>query len=96
LFGSKTSTAPTSGLTAFSTQAQAQTSSLACIAEAVSRPTLFGDERDAVIARWNQLEALWGTGRGYFSPHGQFVDFTPDNPFSLFKVGHHYLLVSPP
>ena len=53
---------------------------------AVSAPTLFGDERDAIVAKWNQLQSFWGTGRGYFNHQGQYVDFTPDNPFSFFKV----------
>jgi nuclear pore complex protein Nup54 len=56
------------------------------IYSAVSMPLLFGDERDAVIAKWNQLQAFWGTGRGYFNQQGQYVDFMPDNPFSFFKV----------
>jgi len=53
---------------------------------AVSMPLIFGDERDSVIAKWNQLQAFWGTGRGHFNSQGHFVDFTPDNPFSFFKV----------
>ena len=59
---------------------------LANIGTAVTVPTLFGDERDAVIAKWNQLQAFWGAGKGYFTQQGQAVDFTPDNPFCLFKV----------
>jgi len=58
---------------------------LAQIAQAVSMPQIFGDERDAVIAKWNQLQALWGKGKGYFS-RTQCVQFKPDNPFCKFKV----------
>jgi len=53
---------------------------------AVSMPLIFGDERDSVIAKWNQLQAFWGTGKGHFNSQGHFVDFAPDNPFSFFKV----------
>ena len=56
------------------------------MATAVSLPLIFGDERDAIIAKWNQLQAFWGTGKGFFNQSGQFVTFTPDNPFCRFKV----------
>jgi nuclear pore complex protein Nup54 len=59
---------------------------------AVSIPTIFGDERDAIVAKWNQLQAFWGSGKGYFSQQGEFVNFTADNPFSRFKVSVDYLL----
>ncbi len=44
---------------------------------------LFGDERDNVIARLNQLQAMLGTGTG-FSALGA-VNYTPDNAFSRFR-----------
>lgn len=25
---------------------------------------VYGDERDAILARWNLLQAAWGTGKG--------------------------------
>ncbi len=53
---------------------------------AVFQPSLFGDERDALVAKWNALQALWGTGRGYCNQQGQYVDFTRSNPFCAFKV----------
>lgn len=70
------------------TQSQVNTSAAlaANMATAVSMPLIFGDERDSVIAKWNQLQAFWGTGRGHYNSQGHFVDFTPDNPFSFFKV----------
>jgi len=70
------------------TQPQVNTSAVAAanMCSAVSMPLIFGDERDSVIAKWNQLQAFWGTGRGHYNSQGHFVDFTPDNPFSFFKV----------
>jgi len=54
---------------------------------AVTFPVIFNDERDVVIAKWNQLQACWGTGKGYYGNQpGQSVDFTADNPHCFFKV----------
>lgn len=66
-------------------QQQQQQNALANLAMAVSVPQIFGDERDAIIARWNQVQACWGTGKGFFSQNG-VVEFKPDNPFCRFKV----------
>ncbi|KAK2149457.1 hypothetical protein LSH36_451g01007 [Paralvinella palmiformis] len=83
--------------TAFGTQAAPQqhvqqpvtAQSVSSLARAVSMPTIFGDERDAIIAKWNQLQAFWGTGKGYYSQQGEFINFTADNPFCRFKsVGY--------
>lgn len=52
---------------------------------AITLPQIYGDERDAIIAKWNQLQAYWGTGKGYFSQNG-VVNFTPENPYCKFKV----------
>lgn len=54
---------------------------------AVTFPVIFNDERDVVIAKWNQLQACWGTGKGYYGNQpGQCVDFTSDNPHCFFKA----------
>ncbi|XP_029513418.2 nucleoporin p54 isoform X4 [Oncorhynchus nerka] len=55
-------------------------------ANALSAPTLLGDERDAILAKWNQLQAFWGTGKGYFNNQLPPVDFTQENPFCRFKA----------
>lgn len=64
---------------------QPEQNALANLAMAVSMPQIFGDERDAIIARWNQVQACWGTGKGYFS-HNSMVDFKSENPFCRFKA----------
>lgn len=64
------STAPSSGL--FGQQAQAQAFAPAQQAGTQVDPVLssvlycnvYGDERDAILARWNLLQAAWGTGKG--------------------------------
>ncbi|XP_034565787.1 nucleoporin p54 isoform X2 [Notolabrus celidotus] len=53
---------------------------------ALSAPTLLGDERDSILAKWNQLQAYWGTGKGFFSNNNAPVDFTLENPFCRFKA----------
>lgn len=47
---------------------------------------IFGDERDTTLTRWNQLQAVWGTGVGWYSTTAPPVEFTPNNPFCRFKA----------
>lgn len=47
---------------------------------------MFGDERDEVLAKWNLLQASWGTGKGYYNPNAPPVEYTPQNPFYRFKA----------
>ncbi|XP_059214332.1 nucleoporin p54 [Centropristis striata] len=67
-------------------QGQAQPTQLYQQVTALSAPTLLGDERDSILAKWNQLQAYWGTGKGYYSNNSQPVDFTLENPFCRFKA----------
>ncbi|KAE8747158.1 hypothetical protein FOCC_FOCC006156 [Frankliniella occidentalis] len=56
---------------------------------------IFGDERDTTLTRWNQLQAVWGTGLGYYSANAPPVEFTPNNPFCRFKaVGYSVKLAA--
>ena len=55
------------------------------LAKAVMMPHIFNDERDVIIAKWNLLQAYWGTGRAYFDSNG-FVDLTSENLLCRFKV----------
>ena len=54
--------------------------------KALTTPTLYGDERDVVIAKYNQIQAGYGTGRAYYTQQGAFVDLKPDNIYCKFKV----------
>lgn len=65
---------------------QAQPTQLYQQVTALSAPTLLGDERDSILAKWNQLQAYWGTGKGYYSNNNPPVEFTQENPFCRFKV----------
>ena len=57
---------------------------------AVRSPTVFDDDRDLVITRFNVLQACCGVGKGIARVEGyaepQTVDFTTENPFCKFKV----------
>ncbi|XP_017263373.1 nucleoporin p54 isoform X1 [Kryptolebias marmoratus] len=76
-------------------QGQAQPTQLYQQVTALSAPTLLGDERDSILAKWNQLQAYWGTGKGYYSNNNQPVEFTQENPFCRFKaVGYSCIPVS--
>lgn len=101
-FGSTTTTttAPagfgSTGL--FSSQQQNQQAAappqnpLAIMTSALTMPTLFGDERDGIIAKLNQLQALWGHGKAFYAPNAQPIPFAPENPFSRFKsIGYSCL-----
>uniref|UniRef100_A0AAR2IJX6 54 kDa nucleoporin n=1 Tax=Pygocentrus nattereri TaxID=42514 RepID=A0AAR2IJX6_PYGNA len=74
------------GLFGQQAQAPAQSNQLINTASALSAPTLLNDERDAILAKWNQLQAFWGTGKGYFNNSIPPVDFTQENPFCRFKA----------
>ncbi|KAJ8338944.1 hypothetical protein SKAU_G00357300 [Synaphobranchus kaupii] len=74
------------GLFGLQAQVPAQSNQLINTASALSAPTLLGDERDAILAKWNQLQAFWGTGKGYFNNNIAPVDFNQENPFCRFKA----------
>uniref|UniRef100_UPI00398F4961 nucleoporin p54 isoform X1 n=1 Tax=Pristiophorus japonicus TaxID=55135 RepID=UPI00398F4961 len=76
----------TGGLFGQALQPQTQSAQLINTASALSAPTLLGDERDAILAKWNQLQAFWGTGKGYFHNNFAPVEFTQENPFCRFKT----------
>ncbi|KAI8510638.1 Nuclear pore complex protein Nup54, partial [Branchiostoma belcheri] len=70
----------------FAQPTNAQNNVLLNTATALSMPTVFNDERDAVLARWNQLQAFWGTGKGYYNGTAPPVEFTSENHFCRFKA----------
>ncbi|XP_072352412.1 nucleoporin p54 isoform X2 [Scyliorhinus torazame] len=76
----------TGGLFGQALQPPTQSAQLINTASALSAPTLLGDERDAILAKWNQLQAFWGTGKGYFHNNLAPVEFTQENPFCRFKT----------
>jgi len=53
---------------------------------AVLHCSLYNDERDSIIARWNMLQASWGQGKAFYSHQSQPITLTPENPFCRFKA----------
>ncbi|XP_046399806.1 probable nucleoporin Nup54 isoform X2 [Ischnura elegans] len=52
----------------------------------INSVNVYGDERDRIIERWNLLQAMWGSGKGYYSASAPPVVFNPDNPLCRFKT----------
>lgn len=65
---------------------------LLATATSLSSPILFGDAKDQVIIKWNQLQAYWGTGRGFYRKDGACIMFNPQNYFCRFKAVGYSLL----
>eukprot|EP00088_Acartia_fossae_P035951 TRINITY_DN370_c0_g1_i6.p1 TRINITY_DN370_c0_g1~~TRINITY_DN370_c0_g1_i6.p1 ORF type:complete len:633 (-),score=194.92 TRINITY_DN370_c0_g1_i6:154-2052(-) len=73
-------------------QQQQQANPVEELFNSVLHCSLFGDERDALIARWNMLQASWGVGKAYYSNNAQPIAITPENPFCRFKsIGYSAL-----
>ncbi|CAG5042061.1 unnamed protein product [Parnassius apollo] len=59
---------------------------------AVFNCCVFGDERDQVLAKWNLLQAQWGTGQAYYSRNAPALELNEQNPLCRFKaVGYSRL-----
>ena len=65
---------------------QSESAQMANMAMAVAMTNIFGDERDTLISKWNQIQAFFGSGKGYYNQQGDGVGFDPSNPFCRFKV----------
>ncbi|KYQ57565.1 putative nucleoporin Nup54 [Trachymyrmex zeteki] len=98
-FGSKPATTSGTGFTGFGTgltqpqqqqqqQQQQQPTNTASEAlyNAVFNCQLYNDERDNTIARWNLIQALWGTGKAYYSVNAPPIDLTQENSLCRFKA----------
>lgn len=55
-------------------------------AQAIFKVNIFGDERDTTIARWNYIQAMWGTGKAFYSQSAAPVEVTPSNYLNRFKA----------
>ncbi|XP_017093660.2 probable nucleoporin Nup54 [Drosophila bipectinata] len=55
-------------------------------AQSILNVSIFGDERDNIVAKWNYLQAMWGTGKLFYSQSAAPVDITPENYLCRFKA----------
>lgn len=73
---------PTLGQPLFQQQQQQQQAPLnpdEAFAESIYNVSIFGDERDIVIAKWNYLQAMWGSGKAFYAKNLPPVEITPQN-----------------
>lgn len=54
--------------------------------QSVFNVSIFGDERDTTLARWNYLQALLGTGKAFYSQSQAPVDINAQNYLCRFKA----------
>ena len=47
---------------------------------AIARCSIFGDDRDALMARWNLLQASWGFGKIYYQQAAPPLPVEQTNP----------------
>ncbi|CAG9532830.1 unnamed protein product [Cercopithifilaria johnstoni] len=57
-----------------------------CLIRSLTSPDLFGDERDGIVAKLNQLLSACGIGNGFYKGDQQPISYTTENPFYLFKA----------
>lgn len=65
-------------------QQQQQVGEVDRLTNALVYPQVFNDERDLVLAKWNQLQAFYGTGKIFYQ--NQAIDIKEDNPLTRFKT----------
>ena len=53
---------------------------------AALRCHVFGDDRDALLARWNLLQGSWGSGKIHYSQSAPPIDVDGSNPLCRFKA----------
>ncbi|PNF28321.1 hypothetical protein B7P43_G03474 [Cryptotermes secundus] len=67
-------------------QQQVPPSPLEALHNAALNCSVYEDERDTTLARWNLLQALWATGKAYYSQMALPVQLTQQNPLCRFKA----------
>ncbi len=53
---------------------------------ALAYAQIFNDERDLILAKWNQLQAFYGMGKVFYQ--NIVIDVQEDNRLTRFKVGY--------
>ncbi|GFG29847.1 hypothetical protein Cfor_00778 [Coptotermes formosanus] len=67
-------------------QQQVPANPMEALYNAVFNCNVYGDERDSTLAKWNLLQALWGTGKAYYSQTTPPIELTQQNPLCRFKA----------
>ncbi len=60
--------------------------SVARLVASTSGCQLFGDERDRIMEKFNQLQAVFGMGKGHYAHGALPVEYGPEGFYCGFKV----------
>lgn len=52
----------------------------------ISNVSIYGDERDTVLAKWNYLQTQWGAGKSFYNGNAAPYEIQPDNVLCRFKA----------
>ena len=63
-----------------------QSGSVDQLLNSVLHCSLLGDERDSVLAKWNMLQASWGSGLAFHALQQPPLTLEPTNPICRFKT----------
>ncbi|XP_040574305.1 nuclear pore complex protein Nup54 [Lepeophtheirus salmonis] len=66
-------------------QQQQQAPSLDLLYSSILQCSVFGDDRDGLLGRWNLLQASWGSGKAALNQNS-IIEIRPDNPLNRFKA----------
>ncbi|XP_065325037.1 nuclear pore complex protein Nup54-like isoform X2 [Gordionus sp. m RMFG-2023] len=69
-------------------------SDLQLLYQSLSTPVIFNDTRDQILQQWNQLQAIIGNGKGYYSNQTSPFNYTFDGLCTKFKAVFYNTLVT--
>lgn len=83
MFGNTTANTTLNATSAAETTGQ-PTDGVDLLANALVSAEVYNDERDLILAKWNQLQAFYGTGKVFYK--NTAIDISKDNRLSRFKT----------
>lgn len=60
------------------------------ILQVISQPHIYNDARDQILGNFNKIQALWGTGRAYFSRDQPPLELTEQGPLGFHALNERY------
>lgn len=70
----------------FQQQQQLQQNPTELLYNSILQCSVFGDERDSILAKWNMLQASWGQGKAVYSQQAPPLPVSAENPLCRFKT----------
>lgn len=56
------------------------------ILQVISQPHIYNDSRDRILGNFNKIQALWGTGKAFYSRDAEPLEITEKLPTQRFKA----------